>query len=251
MADTPRRGRRILARVGIGLAVVLALLVAGTVVWSQTGVLQAEPAALEAARANPAVEIEEVDGSIRITPAASVEAPQVGLVFLPGGKVEAEAYVAKLARVAEEAGITVVITRPWLNLAFFDPRGMDEFMPLAPAVDRWLVGGHSLGGVRACSLAEDAAGLVLFASYCAADLSDSELPVLSLSGSRDALSTPEKVQGAADELPPGTRFVELDGANHAAFGDYGAQAGDGEATMSDDDVTVALAEHVAELVESL
>lgn len=125
MPEPSHNVRRTLARIGIGLAVVLVVLVAALLVWSQTGVMRAETEPLEAARTNPAVNVEEVDGSIRITP-ASVQAPEVGLVFLPGAKVEAEAYVAKLASVAHEAGITVVITRPWLNLAFFDPRGIDD-----------------------------------------------------------------------------------------------------------------------------
>lgn len=85
------------------------------------------------------------------------------------------------------------------------------------------MGGHSLGGVRACQLAADADALVLFGSYCATDLSKSDLAVLSLAGSEDGLSTPEKIDDARDQLPADAEMIEIEGASHASFGDYGAQ----------------------------
>ena len=153
------------------------------------------------------------------------------------------AYAAPLQGLAEE-GITVVITRPWLNLAFFDPRGLDDFTSAAPDVESWAVGGHSLGGVRACQLATAADALVLFASYCANDLSDSELPVLSVAGSEDGLSTPEKTADARPMLPADAELVEIDGASHASFGDYGPQAGDGEPTLSEEEMRAQLTDIV-------
>jgi hypothetical protein len=79
-------------------------------------------------------------------------------------------------------------------------------------------------------------GLVLFGSYCANDLSGSALTVVSLSGSDDGLSTPEKIDANKASLPADTTFVEVEGANHAAFGDYGPQAGDGESSIDDSDM---------------
>jgi pimeloyl-ACP methyl ester carboxylesterase len=149
----------------------------------------------------------------------------------------------------------VVITKPVLNLAFFDLRPLDAFTAAVPNTTRWFVGGHSLGGVRACMLADDTpagtavAGLVLFGSYCASAVDD-DLPVLSISGSEDGLSTPAKIDDTADLLPADTTFVQIDGANHASFGAYGDQPGDGMATItateSEQAITDALASFVAE-----
>ena len=117
-----------------------------------------------------------------------------------------------------------------------------------PDVQTWAVGGHSLGGVRACQLATDADALVLFASYCANDLSGSGLPVLSLSGSEDGLSTPQKIADAARELPDDAVFVEIPGASHASFGAYGPQPGDGTPTADPAEVDRVIAEQLAELL---
>jgi pimeloyl-ACP methyl ester carboxylesterase len=213
-----------------GIGALLVLAIGGVLVWSQVGVMPAEAGPLADARANPAIIVEDAPEGIVLSPADG--ASEVGLVFIPGAKVDPWAYASILQGVAAE-GTTVVITRPWLNLAFFDLRGLDAFTSAAPEVDEWAVGGHSLGGVRACQLAADADALVLFGSYCATDLSADTLPVLSLSGSEDGLSTPEKIADARPELPDDAEMVELDGASHASFGDYGPQTGDGTPTLSD------------------
>lgn len=227
-----RRGR-VLKRVLWSLAIVLVLAVGGVLAWTQIGVMAAEPEPLATVRENPAITVADTDQGIVLAPADG--ASELGLVFIPGAKVDPWAYAAILQGLAED-GVTVVITRPWLNLAFFDPRGLDSFTSAAPDIDVWAVGGHSLGGVRACQLATDADALVLFASYCANDLSESGLPVLSLSGSEDGLSTPEKIAEARDLLPADAELIEIEGASHASFGDYGPQDGDGTPTISTEEM---------------
>jgi pimeloyl-ACP methyl ester carboxylesterase len=241
-------GRRVLKRILWGVAIVLLLAVGGILVWSQVGVMAAEPEPLAAVRENPAITVTDAEEGIVLEPADG--ASDRGLVFIPGAKVDPWAYASILQGLAEE-GTTVVITRPWLNLAFFDPRGLDSFTSAAPDVDTWAVGGHSLGGVRACQLATDADALVLFASYCATDLAGTDLPVLSVSGSEDGLSTPEKIADARSELPADAEFVEIDGASHASFGDYGPQTGDGTPNIDDDEMHAEITEVVGDFLEQV
>jgi hypothetical protein len=232
-----KKKRPVLRWILWSIVVVLVLLVGGTFAWTQIGVMPAESGPLEGARNNTSITIEDAAEGIVIAPADGES--DSGLVFIPGAKVDPWAYVAILQGTAE-AGTTVVITRPWLNLAFFDPRGLDSFTSAAPEVDAWAVGGHSLGGVRACQLASDADALVLFGSYCSNDLSGSDLDVLSLAGSEDGLSTPEKIADARHLLPANAELIEIDGASHASFGDYGPQSGDGTPTISDDEMHSAV-----------
>lgn len=226
----PRRRRRILRWIFGTLGALVVVAIAGILIYSQVGVMGAEERPLADVRKNPALTVATGGTGIVLTPTNTFSGD--GLVFIPGAKVDPLAYAATLEDAVVSNGLTVVITRPWLNLAFFDPRPLSTFTDLAPDVTTWAVGGHSLGGVRACQLAEDADALVLFASYCANDLSESDLPVLSLSGSEDGLSTPQKIQDAADNLPSDTVFAEIPGASHASFGSYGPQPGDGTPTAS-------------------
>lgn len=240
-----KKKRRVLRRVLWSAVVLVVLVIVGVVTWTQIGVMPAEEEPLAAARANPAITIDDAPEGITLAPVDGDSA--VGLVFIPGAKVDPWAYVAILQDVAVE-GTTVVITRPWLNLAFFDLRGMDAFTSAATGIEHWSVGGHSLGGVRACQLAEDADALVLFASYCATDLSETDLPVLSLAGEQDGLSTPAKIADARPLLPDDAVIVEIEGASHASFGDYGRQSGDGTATISDEEMRRVVTEQVSEFL---
>lgn len=236
-------------RAVVAVVAVLALIVLGFLGWASTPMMGTRSAALEAWR-DPAVSIQDAGDAVVMTPTGTPSG--TGLVFIPGARVDPYAYLYKLSGVVAETGATVVITKPTLNLAFFDQRPLSTFTDAAPEIDTWFVGGHSLGGVRACQLAADpgsgspeVAGLVLFGSYCANDLSATGLNVLSIGGERDCLSTPAKIEAAAHLLPADATFVEVPGMNHAQFGDYGDQPGDCSATIDDsaarDALTTALA----------
>ncbi|WP_311201080.1 alpha/beta hydrolase [Brachybacterium paraconglomeratum] len=144
------------------------------------------------------------------------------------------AYAARLYGLVTELGVTVVIVDPPLNLSLFDRQAPERFTSVAPGVETWLVGGHSMGGVRACELAEEAGALKLFASYCAADI-----------------STPEKIAEHRDALPGSAEMVEIAGASHASFGDHWPQSGDGTATIDDAEMDAAVEDAVAELLRSM
>ena len=228
----------------VAFVVVIVLVVVGVLVWANI-VMQGDRARAIEVWTNDAVAVTSTEHSVVMVPAGV--ASGTGLVFIPGAKVDPYAYMYKLSEIVERTGATIVITKPTLNLAFFDQRPLATFTSDAPGVDRWFVGGHSLGGVRACMLADDPAvsGLVLFGSYCANDLTASGLEVLSIAGSRDGLSTPEKIADARGMLPADADLVEIEGLNHAGFGDYGVQPGDKTATIPTgqqrDEITDALA----------
>ncbi|WP_181028617.1 alpha/beta hydrolase [Pseudoclavibacter sp. RFBA6] len=216
------------------IAGVFVAAIAAFLIWANVGVMAAEPEPLASVTDDPAITVAEVDGSLVLSPTEA--ASTTGLIFIPGAKVEPAAYAAKLSSLVTEEQMTVVIPQPLLNLAFFDTRTVDDYSTAAPDISTWAVGGHSLGGVRACQLADspDVAGLLLFGSYCANDLTaDTSLDVLSITGSADGLTTPQKASDARGLLPPDAETLEIDGANHAMFGNYGPQSGDGTATIPD------------------
>jgi hypothetical protein len=226
------------ARVRAGGIIALVLLVVGItafLAWAASP-MPPEAAPVAAARADSAITLTESADGVVLAPRSS---NGTGFVFIAGARVDPAAYADKLRGLAD-AGVTVVIARPTLNFAIFELRPLSVFEGLAPdsGVTQWYVGGHSLGGVRACQYAADAppgavAGVILFGSYCAADLSQSTLPVLTLSATRDGLSTPATIAAASHLLPRDAQLVHLPGADHAQFGDYGPQPGDLPATASD------------------
>ena len=187
---------------------------------------------------DPGVDVTDRPDTVVLRPAETTPRDQ-GLVFLAGARVDPQAYEQVLSGLLH-SGVTVVIVRPVLGFAILDWRALSDFTAEVPEIGHWAVGGHSLGGVRACALTQTdprVDGLVLLGSYCATtDLStDADLPVLSLSGTEDGLSTPSDIDRYRAMLPDDATLVEIEGSNHAQFGDYGPQPGDGTATLSDDE----------------
>ena len=168
-----------------------------------------------------------------------VSDPQpTALVFYPGGLVHHEAYAPPLRRIAEQ-GITVALVSMPSDLAVLAPNRADEVLEEVPA-DQWVIAGHSLGGAMAASYAEDPpetlVGLALWAAYPAGgkDLSDGGLAVLSITATEDGVLDWAKYEERRVLLPADATYVSIEGGNHAGFGDYGAQKGDGVATISTD-----------------
>lgn len=170
--------------------------------------------------------------SITLAPEGKAAA---GLVFYPGARVDSHAYRDILGPLAN-AGYLVVILKVPLGIALLDTNQAREVMDRHPEITTWAVGGHSLGGVSASSFAkssQDASGLLLFASFPAESMTDSgHLSVLSISGSNDGLTTPDKIAASKPLLPPASSFATVEGGVHAFFGDYGDQPGDGAPGIS-------------------
>lgn len=234
------------------LLLALVVVLAGFVIWAQTP-LGPMPQALAALESDGVVRV-ETEPWLQFWPRD--RAPDSGVILYPGGRVDPRSY-APAARALAEAGYLAVITPMPLNLAVFNPGAAADVIAAFPQIETWVVGGHSLGGAMAAGYAEGNAdvvdGLVLWAAYPADDkLATRTKPaVTSIYATNDGVSTMEDIAASRANLPPGTRWVEIAGGNHAQFGWYGDQPGDGQATISrkqQQDLTVAA---TAELVEVL
>ncbi|MBQ9848889.1 MAG: alpha/beta hydrolase [Clostridia bacterium] len=161
-----------------------------------------------------------------------------GFIFYPGGKVEYTSYVP-LMQACAEAGILCVLVEMPFNLAVLDVNAANGIQNEYPEIDEWYIGGHSLGGSMAASYvadnAEDYEGLILLGSYSTADLSDTDLAVLSVFGSEDKVMNRDKYNENKSNLPNDFTEIIIDGGCHAYFGMYGAQDGDGIPTITNEE----------------
>lgn len=220
---------------GFVLRLVLVLLVLGL----GAGLLYLRPlpaaaVALDALASDGAVQVMTTADLITFMPSKS---PSVGLIFYPGALVDPRAYAVIMHDLAMRGIATFIIKLP-LNIAFLAPDGAGGVIAAHPEIRTWAVAGHSLGGVVACSYAaahpDRVRGLLLYASYPASDLSGSlaNTAILSIFGTNDGLATPAKVTQGRPNLPTATRYTAIGGGIHAFFGDYGAQPGDGQPSLS-------------------
>ena len=207
---------------------------------------RADTAAISAFTENYTVTGKELrDGVIAYEP----ENATAGFIFYPGGKVEYTAYEPLMAACAEKGVLCVLIKMPF-NLAVLDMNAADGITELFPDVERWYIGGHSLGGSMAASYAANNGdildGVILLGSYSTAELNT--MRVLSLYGSEDGVMNREKYARYRPNLPKDAVEQVIDGGCHAGFGMYGAQKGDGTPTITSDEQILIAAEIINEFV---
>ncbi len=212
-----------------GLLVALLVLGVALGVWVRVATYPAYPEAVAVAQSATRT----AQGWYVFTPR---EATEVGLIFYPGGLVEPEAYAPLLQRLSAEGVLTVLVPMP-LNLAVLGIDRAAEVQAAFPQVKTWVIAGHSLGGAMAAEFVkrhpQAVQGIAFLASYPAeqTDLSGLPLQALSIVGTEDGVAEAE-FEASLTRLPPGTRLIVIAGGNHAQFGYYGPQKGDGIATIS-------------------
>ncbi|MDB1922570.1 alpha/beta fold hydrolase [Clostridium tertium] len=161
----------------------------------------------------------------------------VGIVLYPGALVEPLSYSYYANELSKE-GYLVAIANVNFNLSILDNNKASKFIKMKTDIEKWYVGGHSMGGVSAAMFAENnqdiVKGVIFLASYPASssDLSDNDIEVLSIYAENDGLTTIDNIEESKENLPTEAVFKEIDGGNHAQFGVYGYQSGDNEPEIS-------------------
>ena len=237
-ADLPRRRtptqmrRRARNRIILAVpALLLAVVLVGAVAYARP--LAATPVALAALVPNDRVRVDDritwyEMSPIREDATGNAIVPTTGLVFVPGARVDPRAY-AHLLRPLVEAGYFVAVVKPPLGFSIINPGHPGSVLELHSEIRYWALAGHSLGGTTAAITADadtEIDGLVLFASYPAARLARTDLKVTSVFGSDDGLIPLARIEQSKADLPTATTYVEVPGAAHSWFGDYGEQPGD-------------------------
>lgn len=158
------------------------------------------------------------------------------IVCYPGALVAPASYSVWATQLAKR-GYSVYLMHFPLNLAVLAPNRASAVPKQAR--QNYVIGGHSLGGVMASRYAArhrtaGLKGVFFLASYPdeKGRLKNSQLPVLSVTASRDGVLNWQHYRENRRYLPKQTDYLTIQGGNHAGFGSYGHQQGDHEATIS-------------------
>ena len=187
------------------------------------------------------------DGNVVFAPKDAT----TGFIFYPGGKVEHNSYQPLMAALARKGVLCVLVEMPF-NLAVFDINAADGIQEKYPNIEKWYIGGHSLGGSMAASYISSHTaeydGLVLLGSYSTADISNTNLDVISIYGSEDKVLNFEKYNENKSNLPADFTEIIIDGGCHAHFGMYGPQKGDGKPFISNSEQIRLTVENIVKMI---
>lgn len=233
-------------------------------IWALNFVGQADQDALRFVLANTEdIEYLNAEGNAAINPDTPWitfkprnTAVKAGVIFHPGGYVEAESY-GKIVQAMAKKGIFAVIPPGPFNNPIADRFVADRVMAAYPEIDKWIIAGHSQGGAVAnLYLLENLnnpklLGLI-FMGYYVQDrhsLATTDLPTLSLWGDRDGQA--EKFKPFIPNLPQNAQTLEIKGGNHRQFANYGLHFGDGEAEISREEQQAIAIEAINTFIDQL
>ncbi|MFD0705073.1 alpha/beta hydrolase [Alloscardovia venturai] len=214
------------------IAVLLVIVIAG-LVWLRMSIYPARDDAVEAYNSS---NVSETSQYIKF------DAPHetANIVFVGGALVDLKAY-SYMAEELSKDSIDVYLVKSPYSLPILNAQSASHIISSLHLTNVYLAG-HSLGGVMAAANIKNGAhihqlhvqGLIFLASYPNTDndLSKTHLHVLSLTASHDTVLNRSQWNKARQRLPHDTSYREIKGGNHAGFGIYGAQKGDGKATIS-------------------
>lgn len=163
------------------------------------------------------------------------------IIFYPGAKVEAIAYLPLLDQI-RQAGVTCILVDMPFHLAIFDVDAAGDVMAEFPDVKHWYMAGHSMGGAMASQFAaghpDQVDGLILLGAYLYGDYPPED--TLTVYGSLN--------QSVEAHLDYTENVVEIQGGNHAQFGNYGPQKGDPPAAISPEDQQAQAVSAITEFI---
>ena len=132
--------------------------------------------------------------------------------------MEAAAYLPLLNQL-RQTGLTCILVEMPFYLAIFDVNAAEDVMAQFPDIQHWYIAGHSMGGAMASQFAsehpDEVDGLILLGAYLYGDYPPAD--TLTVYGSLN--------QSVEDEIDYTENVVEIQGGNHAQFGNYGPQEG--------------------------
>ena len=244
MEENKRKNRR--KRGWLIAAALLGLLAAAFALWA-AGYYRADDKALAALAPDGTVSVARTDyGWLFDGPGEDA-----ALIFYPGAKVEETAYAPLLRQLAER-DVDVCLVKMPLHLAVL---GMDRAGTVMAEHDyaRWYIGGHSLGGAVAANYASahpgELDGLVLLAAYPTHPLGGTGTEI-SLYGSEDGVLDRDRLEAGRQYAPERSEELVIEGGNHAQFGSYGSQRGDGEASIPPAEQWAQAADFIAAEIEA-
>jgi hypothetical protein len=236
----------------IGLVVVFIALIIRGIMWAT----YARPPLPEAVAALESDEFVTVVDEPWLAFSPNEEIPNTGFIFYPGGRINPLGYAVLMHTIAAEGYLVVVPEMP-INMAAFKPNLADEIILAYPEIDRWVIGGHSVGGTMVAQYTknhpDEIDGLVIWASYPAdnADISDFDLPVSLIYGELDPKVNEISVAERKHLLPADTVYIAIEGGDHHQFGSYRIKPEEHHAVISRDEQFSEITQATLDLLEAI
>lgn len=187
----------------VGAILLIMAILTGAFFWYVSDYYRAEDVALDVMAQDTGITVQ--DNLTILSPSYSTD---TAIIFYPGAKVEAEAYLPLLNQI-RQIGVTCILVHMPFHMAIFDSNAAEDVIPQFPKIQHWYIAGHSMGGAMASKFVSEhpdkVDGLILMGTYIYGNYPDEK--TLTIYGSLN--------QSVEDHINYSENIVEIEGGNHA------------------------------------
>lgn len=142
-----------------GIVLLILAILAGLFFWYVSDYYRADDVALEVMTQDIGISVQ--DNLTILSPSSPTD---TAIIFYPGAKVEAEAYLPLLDQI-RQTGVTCILVHMPFHMAIFDADAAEEVITQFSEFQHWYIAGHSMGGAMASKFASDHPDQVDDSSY--------------------------------------------------------------------------------------
>jgi hypothetical protein len=150
--------------------------------------------------------------------------PKTAFIIIPGGNSDPEGLAPTAHQIAAAGYLVIIVPMPDCVSMPNGGKRADKIISDFENIEKWVIGGHSVGAVSACLYAagndDIIDGVVIWASIPPGDMTALGVKILTVYGSEDGRNPPESVALQASLLPVNSIFVKIEGGNHTQFAYY-------------------------------
>lgn len=176
------------------------------------------------------------------------------VIFYPSSFVDYQAYAPLMQELAGRGIVSVVCKMP-ASLASLGKNAADGLEGAYPDITCRIMAGHGYGAYYASSYAtghEDSFdGVILLAGPPAKTLKQTSLTSLYIRGDNDGIVSRRDLERHTKGLPEGFMSVQINGGNHAQFGNYGTQWGDRDSSLYPEEQLEMTADAIVRFVDGI
>ena len=185
-------------------------------------------------------EIEVSDNALAVqNPQAIAKKNAIGFIIYGDERVQRECYLPFMIALAEH-GYCAYLPTTFGNLPILNQEGAEYVIRTYRSVHTWYIIAHGKACLVAARYAKSYAskinGLIYLggASYHT-DLSDLDLPLLSIAGSNDSLLDKTRAEKAKKNNPAGSEYISIPDGNHSGILDTILLRGDTPSSLSNEE----------------
>ena len=203
---------------------------------------------------HPKLNISISDNMIEVrNPNESNPGQKTGIIFYSDLRVEGECYLPLMIALSEK-GYDCFLPTAFGNQPYLNLEGAESAIRDFPHIPKWILVGHShscpTAAVYAKNHPDKLDGLVFLGGYSDSNISNLDLPLLSLTGTNDSVTDMNRLDTSKANTPADSVYQTIQGGNNSGFANAGLLPGDSQAEITPNEQIQEAADQIDQFIQN-